>query len=684
MHRHFLTSIQNYIHNNKAFLCGLLLLGVTHYISYTPQSILIGGDMFTPELAPKISTMHELSLHAVYQGMGANGALSHGSLVYRLVVFLLSWFIKNPFILRYVTVLLLYVAPYISFYYVAKKLTSAKTATILSLFYVLNIYSLITFYNPNYYIRLVQTVLPLVFWLCLQISGGNKKSLRNLVILLVVCGPVFANLGYTSVLLGMLLASLLIGFLACSPRPNYTFIIGAVVLILFSTSIWVLPSVFGYLFSSSGQGSSYQMLYSYRTQTFANSNTHLVDITKLLGPGLWGFKARVFGGYFFSFYDKLNSPFAQLVLLVPFFVYLYTLILPNNTKYSSYSLGLFVVLLIAVIFLKGPNEPFTYLYNYLFNNIPGFIIFRDPYSKIMLIIVFIISLAPCLLHVKSKVIEVGFLVYIFFMLTVVITTGMYRKTDLINDITQMQKVAEYINRDKSFYRVLELPIQPSDNIFRSYKNGYLGPSIYTYLLQQPLLDRSYNWDNAFTTQVLDEMSSSLNLSQPNLNHFQTLLDKYSVKYVIINAADYKNFKNKQIVGEVHKFSETVVIKRPISSSLVYILNSTKVRNSSYYSILIGYVIPVRVGDSKVVVDSYDDQAWIKKCINCKVGSLKKITQYPIITVLEKSGNGMLLLVYKPGLLFVVGAVLSLACILYTIYLVKREVIKTSDDSVGNS
>ncbi|MFC1721533.1 alpha-(1-_3)-arabinofuranosyltransferase family protein, partial [Patescibacteria group bacterium] len=123
------------------------------------------------------------------------------------------------------------------------------------------------------------------------------------------------------------------------------------------------------------------------------NQTHLIDIFRLLGH--WGFRIKMYlsNGAIFP-----NVPFAENYYTFP--LLLITLAIPViafsififRKKISRLVIFLGVLAILGIFLSKGTNPPLGNLYELLQEKIPMFWVFREPFTKFMLIYLFSISI----------------------------------------------------------------------------------------------------------------------------------------------------------------------------------------------------------------------------------------------------------------------------------------------------
>lgn len=141
---------------------------------------------------------------------------------------------------------------------------------------------------------------------------------------------------------------------------------------------------------------------------------------------------------------------------------------------KSEKLILFFVLLslIGIFLAKGANEPFGNIYLFLFDNFPGFRLFRDPIKWYILIVISYSILIPYSVskiyeYLKNKdsliikkylgvlfliLISIGFIVSIFPIINS--DRGTYRQRDLPVEYVNL---ASKLSNDNDFYRIIWIP-----------------------------------------------------------------------------------------------------------------------------------------------------------------------------------------------------------------------------------
>lgn len=141
--------------------------------------------------------------------------------------------------------------------------------------------------------------------------------------------------------------------------------------------------------------------------------------------------------------------------------------------------GFWAIIAILGIFLsKGSNPPLTQIYSYLFVNVPGFSLFRDPAKFYFLICISYTILIAFSLQAIGKFFKLAplvFIILLFWMIRPLYLgqmSGLFSEPSFKKEYSQLKDV---LTEDKDFSRVFWIP--------NSAPLGYVGPN-------HPLLEAS--------------------------------------------------------------------------------------------------------------------------------------------------------------------------------------------------
>jgi hypothetical protein len=288
---------------------------------------------------------------------------------------LLHLFNISPLLSQRIWILLLFVLPGISMYYLMSVLECSNIAKIISsIFYMYNIYLLqVGPYQQN--IKLLLIVLPPLFAFFIQ-GLSTKKYLKYsclFCIATVFCATSTVN--PPAVIAILLIFILVIGYLIFvfdyKLKEIFKF---SSILIAGTVLINAWWNIFISYYVISSQSSLHSQL------TFSALSTHQVyDFFRLIG--FWAWDSQMY----FPYSSEYNTSFVLILsFLLPVCLFS-SLILYKKNKWILFFSGLSLV---GIFLAKGTVEPFGLVYNYLFLHFPGFFMFREPFAKFTPLIVF--------------------------------------------------------------------------------------------------------------------------------------------------------------------------------------------------------------------------------------------------------------------------------------------------------
>lgn len=244
--------------------------------------------------------------------------------------------------------------------------------------------------------------------------------------------------------------------------------IGSLAVIILLQAFWIVPVLFLPKISHAQLGIGENVVNSLRFFSFANFS----DALSLLHPN-W--PENIFGKTYFLRVEFLLLPILAFSPLL-FFSQLVHLKKPIDIKMAATILSFSFIALIGAFLGKGAREPFSDVYIWLFQNIPGFILFRDPTKWYLLIALAYSVLIPLGLVAISRVLKKSKIVkkykksisYVIF--ACFILYGMFLLRPVIVDpprgtFQQKSVPVEYsrlknsLLGDEQFYRTLWVPRQ---------------------------------------------------------------------------------------------------------------------------------------------------------------------------------------------------------------------------------
>ncbi len=360
------------------YLLGVLILGLAPILWFRSGLMIAGGDeswLINPlGFAPDVFYAWNDRL---FNFGGPNIYLPYTQTV---VPFwqALSYLGINIILIEKIWILLLFVLPGVSVYYLVKvlfpKVQNIKTAAFFSaVLYMFNLYIIqIGPFQTN--TKLVLFGLPLV--LLFFVKGLESKKQRFLyalpiAIVMTLIGSSFVNIAVVSVIPIVLFLYLLYFIIKNKSHilhaVNFTLLI--IILWFAINAYWLIPYAQNILSFNQSSGGEVFNFEQTDTKQFFNFWRFL---------GSWGWKeTHNFQPYFpfADFYDRFPLVFLSYI---PALIAMLAITAKRNHRYVIY----FAFLLAIGIFLaKGSGEPFGSWYAYLFQQFHFLWIFREPWAK---------------------------------------------------------------------------------------------------------------------------------------------------------------------------------------------------------------------------------------------------------------------------------------------------------------
>ncbi|KKQ34980.1 MAG: hypothetical protein US51_C0020G0006 [Microgenomates group bacterium GW2011_GWA2_37_6] len=431
-----------------------------------------------------------------------------------------------------------------------------------------------------------------------------------------------------------------------SPKKPF-YIFGSLLFAVLLNAYWVLPAGLFFLTNSaSSEVSSYTSLPGVKFLSFADLSNSL----SLLHPN-W--PENIFGKIYFQ-----KPEFLLLPILA------FSSLLFKVKKEILFFVGLS---LIGIFLGKGTNEPFGQFYLFLFQNIPGFNLFRDPTKFYILIALSYSLLIPFFLEQLSTRFEkykylviILFVGYFLFLLRPAWNgelNGIFKPKALPNDYV---KFANFLREDKEFGRTLWIP--------KRQKYGFFDPN-------HPAAD----------SEVLFAKKDISKLSEDEFS-------KYSIKYVVVPydsdgeifLRDRKyddKLRNRTIqkverigLSEIVGFGK-IKIYQPQTNKDHFWSPSTSLRINYQFVNPAEYLVSVKnaeKGDRLVFPEGFD-KGWMFETLASKGetfrGQSEKFGNNLNSFVLTENGDYELRVYYKPQQWVNVGLLISLSTLAGLIFLV---------------
>lgn len=307
-------------------------------------------------------------------------------IVFDLFFYITSYLGSSIAIANIIWFVFLWLASGLAMYFLVKTVAGKynyKTWGFFSVFlYTFNTFVMIKPFEENF--RLVYIGLPLAMALFIRGIKKIEKSTKY-AILIGFTSLIFASSSVNPPAVSIIWILLLLYFFfdIAKTKKNILkkFFFGIKILIAYIllNLWWMVPTIPGMIYLSD----DYQ-----KAMTFSSLDTKVSEIFRFLG--MWAFKENYKGvdyfPYFRLYYDNIFIILSSYLILVTTMT---TLFIKKKSKPILFFLFLMVI---SIFFIKGTSAPFGDLYNFLWKNVPGIWVFREPYVKFTPLLVFSVSL----------------------------------------------------------------------------------------------------------------------------------------------------------------------------------------------------------------------------------------------------------------------------------------------------
>lgn len=238
-------------------------------------------------------------------------------------------------------------------------------------------------------------------------------------------------------------------------RLRFGFLAGGISVLL--NCYWILPILILKENTLDTLGSAYTTVGALRFFSFADFS-HAIAVLHPNWP------ENIFGKTYFLQPEFLILP------LISFMSLLFVTRQNREQHEQRWVWGFSVLGLIGAFLAKGANAPFGSVYIWLFEHVPGFVMFRDPTKFYVLIMISYAVLIPSTLnfisvavnkHIRkaSWIIPVVFILYWIWLIRPVLS-GSLGGTFAQREVpTQYIELKEFLQQEKGFYRTLWVPRQ---------------------------------------------------------------------------------------------------------------------------------------------------------------------------------------------------------------------------------
>ena len=433
-------------------------------------------------------------------------------------------------------------------------------SAISGLLYAANTYSLMLVSGGQMGIALSYAVSPFVYYFFIKLI--NNLSLKNSIkfgLIFSIVSLLDIRIGYMLTVSIFILFCISIGNLRTAIRSALLYIILIPLLITLGIHFfWLFPALFSGKDALSQLGDIYTSASAVKFFSFASFENAI----SLLHPN-W--PENIFGKVGF-----MKPEF----LLLPIFAFTSLFFVRKESKEKNYIIFFVTLALLGAFLAKGANEPFGAIYLWMFDHIPGFVMFRDPTKWYTLVAISYSVLIPLtvwkicnLLNLKLKTENLkqfrlqkylpnlfifSVLCYMLFLIRPALfgqLTGTFKTTSIPNDYIKLE---QFLNSQNNFSRTLWVPTQQR---FGFYSNNH------------PAIPAREFFKSTNNSQIINALRKN-----------ELLLQESGVKYVIVpfdsqGEIYLKDRKyNESIYLQTVKGVSEISWLKPVDCSIVKLLN----------------------------------------------------------------------------------------------------------------
>lgn len=652
-------------------LFSFLFLIILIFRNWFGLDLIAGGDfqIYYPEMLRDLSSFPSAWNWTVKSGLGANGA----SLLwnYLSVSFPISilgsglgldWQLVQRIGYLYPFLVLIFISPYIFF----RKYFSFPWVILPISIFCFNTYILMLTAGGQIFLSLAYALVPLVFYCFYKLSKDKFISVPMRVSAVIVTTLVFslqllfdvriAYVTLTAVAFYILLAVVFF-------RENIKNLINFPPVFLGTAllhAFWILPTILLRQNPLEALGSEFVSVGIIDFFSFAKFENTI----SLLQPN-W--PENIFGKTYF---------FKPEFLFLPILAFSSLLFVKNEKKEVKELVAFFAITALLFAFLaKGTTDPFGKLYSWMFSNVPGFVMFRDPtkwYAGVAFAYAFLIPFTVKKIYEKIKSSDKFLLknqilnmqnlfllilvLYLLFLIRPALSGqlgGIFRTTQIPMEYLELR---EFITNQPEYFRTIWIP-QSSKYSF--YSSNY------------PLISGTGFLGNYSINTVAEELLKESS---------RAVLEQASVRYIIVPSDPdgaifltdriYDEEKYLKTVSEIEKvsylkevegFGKIKVFEVPNGKDhffgTIHELDISWVRKNSSEYIL--NIKNARKGDVLVFSENFDKN-W--EASSVKLAYFQKSIRYNKFFnsfILPADGEYPIRVYYKPQDLVKKGIIISL-------------------------
>ena len=592
--------ILNYFKKRPGLLALSIILLVITIVNIKPDFYLMGWDNYSSYFNLKTNIFRTFfATWREYRGLGIPSDSESTDLFRQLFFLILSPFVKEN-LLDQVFSLFSFNFGVIMVYLLSIKLFKEifhdnqgkldLLGAISGFFYIFNLNTLATFYFPMImYINRFYTV-PLLFYIFLNLIQEKntwKKIFHFLLLITFSSGAYMTATVFITVFISLVI---FLFFQSQNLKKIFIFLIFFIAL----NSFWLLPFI-NYTINKSN--------IVYQAPTFIDANE--IQLNKpasfyslfkqlILYPNFFDTNVTSFNGSQTSGIHPLGNlinkfPYNFVLTIFPL-VYLCgsIFLLINYKKYKKFLWIPLTIFLYLFLSLKA-FSPLGFVYVFMEKNLPFFgSLFRFGDTKFHYFIGFAGSLSAgfFITKISERLNKKNALLVILTIIIIsIIAYSSYFGGHFFGffDLNKLPdayfEIAKIINQDKGDYRVLHLPFN-QDRYWRSYNWGYLGSSFFHFLINKPLLEKTFEPASQENVELNQEIYEKISKKSDDL---YLLLKKTGVKYIIFDETVSPQMTSKGIGawGTYNFYDSQEAINKLESEGLISEISSIDVDVNDY-------------------------------------------------------------------------------------------------------
>lgn len=568
-------------------------------------------------------------------------------------LFSLNWAVTERFFYLYPLLAALLIVPG----FVFKKLfPEIKFSFFATLIFSLNTYILMLIGGGQIFIALSYALSPLVFYLFVN-SFTQKKLFSSL-----FTGLFFSLEAMLDLRIAYVVAFAFLFYLLFNVSLSKKFITGAlyalvipICLTFFIHSYWLIPTLILHKNPLYELGQIYTSSSAVKFFSFAR----LENTISLLHPN-W--PENLFGKVYF-----MKPEF----LFIPMLAYISLFFVNKESRKLRKNIVFFALLgLIGAFLAKGANDPLGIIYVWLFDHIPGFIMFRDPTKWYVLVALSYSILIPYSIYkifdwLRSRN---QFLIFNFQNLFLILTTlyllflirpallgelnGTFKSSSIPKDYLKLE---QFISNDSSFYRTMWIPTVQR---YGFYSNNHPAFVSKDFLNTMPL-------DSNKTLDLLQKSSVRYIIVPYDSQGEIFLKDRiYNEALYLKEVNDVKKIK---WLKETKDFGKIVVLELPNPKDHFWTDSNSLTIKYQYVS-PVEYLLEVKnaTAGSRIIFSENYNSSWVAMVGDTTIKSEK----YNVFNSfrLEKDGNYNIKVYYSPQAYVNIGLVVSVVSLIVIIFL----------------